>query len=186
MKTRCPFSHMGTMVLVCELNWCCLVWNKETRFSHRESDTNGRDGGRVVGWLSLEKISKWNKEVRINERETDRESYNCNLSCNWRSISMEYFLNLYFWVTLENNFKKTQKTWIWGNTKLLDKVFIDLMFLFLSNILQPFLFSFVFWPMCHLDLLLRYMLILYGWHWRMSLPLVLCVIVLNWWCTFFM
>lgn len=87
---------------------------------------------------------------------------------------MEYFLNLYFWVTLENDFKKP-KNLIWGNTKLLDKVFIDLMFLFLSNILQPFLFSFVFWPMCHLDLLLRYMLILYGWHWRMSLPLVLCV-----------
>lgn len=57
---------------------------------------------------------------------------------------MEYFLNLYFWVTLENNFKKTQKTWIWGNTKLLDKVLIDLMFLFLSNILQLFLFYFVF------------------------------------------
>lgn len=57
---------------------------------------------------------------------------------------MEYFLNLYFWVTLENNFKKTQKTWIWSDTKLLDKVLIDLMFLFLSNILQLFLFSFVF------------------------------------------
>lgn len=81
--------------------------------------------------------------------------------------------------------KKT-KNLIWGNTKLLDKVLIDLMFLFLSNILQPFLFSFVLCPMCHLDLLLRYILILYGWHWRMSIPLVLCAIVLNWWCTFFM
>lgn len=49
---------MGIMVFVCELNWCCLVWNKEIRFFYRESDINGRDGGRVVGRFFLEKILK--------------------------------------------------------------------------------------------------------------------------------
>lgn len=54
---------------------------------------------------------------------------------------MEFCTSLIFiseW-PLKMIFKKT--TWIWGDTKLLDKVLIDLMFLFLSNILQPFLLS---------------------------------------------